>query len=387
MKLKRSTIRHIAVALPAFTLLGLTACSSDDAVPEKEVKADAIALTIPLSSTRGSENATSLMDKMCIATYDEQGHLIETIYKDGEFIKDQSGISAFDGVYELKGETVMSVRLPMDVYEEYTSREIGEHYGIKFAAFYLPEGSTQFQTPAESGETFEVPDNLNKLNTEIESYYTLNFPTEGNEVWQPEDDLHIPMAGVLDVTSAVENYDPALWSENNPMFLNNDPLVLIRSMAKVTIVNGDHFLTGASFKTAVNGTLLPDLTSIVKEGIDTKVNKVTVSTKPEFMADFDSFQKINGEEDEYVFYTFERDFSGLNADDNARKIMTLTWEGHGDQTFSFKNYDTGNLQDPVWQGILRNHSYTFTVKKPENGKVHVDVNVEKWSVLDYEDTY
>ena len=241
MKLKRSTIRHIAVALPAFTLLGLTACSSDDAEPEKEVKADAIALTIPLSSTRGSENATSLMDKMCIATYDEQGHLIETIYKDGEFIKDQSGISAFDGVYELKGETVMSVRLPMDVYEEYTSREIGEHYGIKFAAFYLPEGSTQFQTPAESGETFEVPDNLNKLNTEIESYYTLNFPTEGNEVWQPEDDLHIPMAGVLDVTSAVENYDPALWSENNPMFLNNDPLVLIRSMAKVTIVNGDHF--------------------------------------------------------------------------------------------------------------------------------------------------
>ena len=146
-------------------------------------------------------------------------------------------------------------------------------------------------------------------------------------------------------------------------------------------------MTGASFKTAVNGTLLPDLTSIVKEGIDTKVNKVTVSTKPEFMADFDSFQKINGEEDEYVFYTFERDFSGLNADDNARKIMTLTWEGHGDQTFSFKNYDTGNLQDPVWQGILRNHSYTFTVKKPENGKIHVDVNVEKWSVLDYEDTY
>lgn len=380
MKLKRSTIRHIAVALPAFTLLGLTACSSDDAVPEKEVKADAIALTIPLSSTRGSENATSLMDKMCIATYDEQGHLIETIYKDGEFIKDQSGISAFDGVYELKGETVMSVRLPMDVYEEYTSREIGEHYGIKFAAFYLPEGSTQFQTPAESGETFEVPDNLNKLNTEIESYYTLNFPTEGNEVWQPEDDLHIPMAGVLDVTSAVENYDPALWSENNPMFLNNDPLVLIRSMAKVTIVNGNDktgkFLTGAKFKTSQTGSLLPDFDKIVVEGTDTKVNEVTL---PELVKEY--WQEDNKAADQYVFYTFERDLSGAHD----RNLISVSWAGHGEKIFEFKPKDLAEQAKAEWQGILRNHSYQFTIIKPADQNVQVEVKVEKWDTYDYEE--
>ncbi|MDE6226669.1 MAG: hypothetical protein K2M63_04030 [Muribaculaceae bacterium] len=380
MKLKRSTIRHIAVALPAFTLLGLTACSSDDAEPAPKKETKGIALTIPLSSTRSGDDVTPDMKNMVIATYDEGGHLIETIWKDNQFSKSKSPASEFDKVYEVsKYGTVMSVVLPMETYEEYTSREIGEHYGIQFAAFYLPE-PTSFMT-GETGETFEVPDDLSKLNTAIEEAYTLNFPSVSEGVWVADaDGSNIPMAGVLDITSAVENYDPALWSENNPMFLNNDPLVLIRSMAKITIKNGNDepgkFLTGAKFKTSQTGSLLPDFDKVVVEGSDTKVNEVTL---PELVKEY--WQEDNKAADQYVFYTFERDLSGAHD----RNLISVSWAGHGEKILEFKPEKLADQSKAEWQGILRNHSYQFTIIKPADQDVQVEVKVEKWDTYDYEE--
>ncbi|MDE6753314.1 MAG: hypothetical protein K2J82_01740 [Muribaculaceae bacterium] len=382
MILKRSAIKHVAALSALILSMGMTACSSDDNEPAQRPSGkepESVALTVPLSSAATGDDTSPLMSSMCIATYDEKGHLIETIYKDGEFVKERSHKSSFDHVYELNGYgTVMSVELPMETYKEYTSREIGEHYGIKFAAFYLPESSTSFQETPDGADGFVVPDNLNKLNSEIESYYTLNFPTTTQGVWVPEDDNQIPMAGVLDITEAVKTYDPVLWGKNNPMFLNNDPLVLIRSMAKVTIVNGNEetgqFLTGAKFKTAAKGSLLPELDKIIVEGSDTKVNEVTL---PNLMSE--SWQTDAQAENEYVFYTFERDLSG----DNDKKLIEVSWEGHGSKTIEFKPTNIADQVKSEWQGILRNHNYKFTIIKPENEEVKVKVNVDKWETFDY----
>lgn len=395
---ERFTIKHIAIGLQLLAL-GLTACSADDSseplsTPQKPVeKSDGINITIPLSSTRTGDDTSSLMSNMSIVAYDAGGHLIETIYQNGEF-KKESGSSNFDKVYEVPGYgTVMQVVLPDDPYSSLTvdDRNEGGHYGIQFVAFYLPDRNTRF-----GGEQaiFEAPANLSQLNSEIEAQYTLLFPEiSDNGIFTPSDENQIPMSGALDITDAVTNYDPALWSVNNPMFLNNDPLVLIRSMAKITIENSGDFLTGAEFKTANHGALLHDLGKVVKDGSDTKVTKATVPTTDEskaefFNENFDITQTISGNQEKYEFYTFERDFTEIDADADARKLITLKWDGHGEQTFSFKNYNKGsNIKDPVWQGILRNHNYTFKVSKPGNGNIHVDVSVEKWKVEDYEDTY
>lgn len=391
MILKRYVIKHAPYILALSLIAGFMSCSSDESEPAPSpidrvpsAQTDGIALTIPLSSTRTGDDASSLIDKLSIVAYDEGGHLIETILKNGGFVKEKSGgETEFDNIEEIPGYgTVMSVMLPKEQYGQYTvdDRASGGHYGIKLVAFYLPDEGTKFSVDKD----FDAPDNLNKLNSEIETYYTLTFPGVGENVWKPTDENQIPMSGALDITNAVCNYDPHLWNENNPLFLNKDPLVLIRSMAKVTIKSEDNFLTGAQFKTAVNGTLLPDLDHVVKDGADIKVDKATVPATEDFTTGFNAFQKINGEEDEYVFYTFERDLTDKAADDEARKLMKLSW-GDEEKTFSFRNYTSGNLKDPVWQGILRNHSYTFTIKKPENGNIEVKVSVDKWESFDYDE--
>ncbi|MDE5886731.1 MAG: hypothetical protein K2H46_03990 [Muribaculaceae bacterium] len=376
MLLKRSTIKTHHLLLPALALLGLTACNSDDSsepTPVKEAPNNGgIALTIPLSSSRTGDDTSPLNSRLTIVAYDAGGHKIETILKNGKFVDDWSGKeSDFNRIHKVSDYgTVMSVMLPNDLYGDYAAGkhvdENGEeHHGIQLVAFYLPTESTSI---FNSGEDFEAPYDLKDLNSAIKENYILNFPVEDG-YWTQADEMLIPMAGALELTSAVKNYDPVLWNENNPMFLNNDPLMLIRTMAKVTIKSEGDFVTEASFKTANHGTLLSE-----NVGSDGKVTQASIPTDDAFMKGFDVFQKYNGEEDHsFVFYTFERDLK----DGNNAGLLELT-STLGTKKFDFRPTNDADLNKPEWQGILRNHSYTFTVKKPENSDIQVEVKVKEW---------
>ncbi|MDE6009594.1 MAG: fimbrillin family protein [Muribaculaceae bacterium] len=376
MLLKRSTIKTHHLILPALALLGLTACNSDDPSEPAPAKAgpktEGIALTIPLSSSATGENTESINDRLTIVAYDDGGHLIETIYQNGDFVEGWSGKG--DMLEVDNYGTVMSVMLPNEKYEQYTidDRATGGHYGIHLVAFYLPTDGTKFN----GEEDFNAPDDLSELNSKIKENYILNFPADGDGYWKEADEMNIPMAGSLELTSAVQNYDPILWNENNPMFLNNDPLMLIRSMAKVTIKSEDNFITDASFTTANHGTLLSE-----NVGSDGKVTAVTLPTD-ESATGYTSFfkeptliQKSNGEDNNsFVFYTFERDLTNSNNKD----LIEVFWDGHGSKKFDFKPTSPADESKNEWQGILRNHSYTFTVKKPENSDIQVEVKVKEW---------
>ncbi|MDE6793386.1 MAG: hypothetical protein K2J48_09930, partial [Muribaculaceae bacterium] len=318
------------------------------------------------------KNTESINDRLTIVAYDDGGHLIETIYQNGDFVEGWSGKG--DMLEVDNYGTVMSVMLPNEKYEQYTidDRATGGHYGIHLVAFYLPTDGTKFN----GEEDFNAPDDLSELNSKIKENYILNFPADGDGYWKEADEMNIPMAGSLELTSAVQNYDPILWNENNPMFLNNDPLMLIRSMAKVTIKSEDNFITDASFTTANHGTLLSE-----NVGSDGKVTAVTLPTD-ESATGYTSFfkeptliQKSNGEDNNsFVFYTFERDLTNSNNKD----LIEVFWDGHGSKKFDFKPTSQADESKNEWKGILRNHSYTFTVKKPENSDIQMEVKVKEW---------
>ena len=389
MKLKRSTIRHIAVALPALTLLGMTACSSDDAEPNtpQYKESDGISLTIPLSSTRTGDNTEILMDNMFIATYDENGDLIETIYKQGEFVKDKSGgKKEFDKVFNTSAYgTVMQVVLPSSLYEEYASKEIGEHYGIRVAAFYIPTPEEYLVKPEDQVDSFESPSNLSDLNTELKDWYALQFPEYGTGVWKPETEDVIPMSGLLNLTPAVENYDHTMWNENNPMFLNNEPLMLERTMAKIIVNEGEGvgYFSEVSLKTPKSGTLMPELSDEVWNGSD-YVKKATVTDGEMNATNQTYLQTVEGERKSFTFYTFESDF--VNPGDEY--LIHLTWKNatgsEDSKDIAIKWYGNSGedgrygQDSPVWTGVLRNHIYEFTLARKGSLNPEVQLSVKPW---------
>lgn len=385
--------KKLLKALPvAMMLFGGAACSSDTDSVNDPVSTDGIYLSLPLSMTRADvDNFDKLsgVDNLYISVYDKKtGDKIDDIVKDGKINtsmkgyndhKDQNKI-AVDGKYGI----LLSAFLPYNDYKKYL--EANNDEGVYFAAFYLP-GANNFGIDATVG--FSAPANIADLYDATKSAYTgslLSMPNVSDgSVWLPATEMDIPMAGVLDVTTALKSYDTTHWNRFNPMLLDHDPLILIRSMAKVVIKNGEtddsQFLTGAAFKTITKGTLIADLKNISAD--NTVVTKATQAS----VADIDVLKEVNEAKQQYVFYTFERDLSGVGIDDAARQLIELTWEGHGTKKFAFKNYKDNNVTAPEWQGVLRNHEYTFTIKKPKDGNIRVDVAVKKWEVYNYEDSY
>ena len=75
--------------------------------------------------------------------------------------------------------------------------------------------------------------------------------------------------------------------------------------------------------------------------------------------------------------------------------MTLTADGLPDKTIHISPYDNGklseksyeaiqNADDGAWRGLLRNHCYTFSVSKPDNGELQIYVKTAIWTVEERE---
>ena len=394
MKLKRFTIRHIAVALPALTLLGLTACSSDDADPAPKKETKGIALTIPLSSTRSADDGFSLDEdqrkSLFIATYDNNGKLIETIVENGEINTSKFGYDAeFDKIDEIGSfGTVLTVVLP--------TKEYGDKDGIQFAAVYLPE---MVSGDGNAIASFTAPETLSELYATVENAYTLSMP-ENSGVWEPVDnsEMNIPMAGILDISSAVEGYDPILWNKDNPMFLNNDPLQLERAMAKVVITEGEGvgYFSKVGFDTPHQGTIMPDMSVWPSFGHVTEATPVLSSETFEEL-NFTQIYEPAREDKDFVFYTFETTFD--DADDSTRELIHIEWKNATSadhdpvaKDFKFKYYpqfdengndlNAGGQFGPdanCWKGILRNHEYHFIIGLPQEQTPTVKLKVNEWT--------
>ncbi|MDE6576617.1 MAG: hypothetical protein K2K58_00390 [Muribaculaceae bacterium] len=401
MILKRSAIKHAAALSALILSMGMTACSSDDNEPaQAKPLPKGIALTIPLSETRAADDGFTLTgeqrNSLFIATYDNDGNLIETIVSNGKIDRkfNEEGKDAFrcefDKIREV-GEfgTVLSVYLPYKEYQKYKN-------GLKFAAVYLPEMNSFISSEDGTTVSFEAPSNLSDLYAEVENAYTLQLPEGDNgSVWFPVDhnENNIPMAGLLDITNAVNSYDPKLWNESNPMFLNNDPLQLERAMAKVIVEEGanelgvGHF-SEVRFDTPNKGTLMASpevwtagqhVTGITPVG---EVDPVTQTIIPTTFGATRTFE----------FYTFETLFD----DDSSREIIHIDWKNSETSTKETKdvkfnyypNFDSnGNDQNRdsefgpdanCWKGILRNHLYHFTINRPEKQAPQINVKVEEW---------
>lgn len=401
MILKRHMTKHILVALPALAL-GLTACSADDPEPKPQnpakQQAGSIALTIPLSATRSADDGFALNSNqrksLFIATYDKEGNLIETIVKDGEIDGSKAGYDAnFDKIEEIGNfGTVLSVVLPAEKYADKS--------GVQVAAVYLP---TMVQNGEAAIADFSAPATLSDLYQSAKNAYTLDMPVE-NGVWTPVNDseMNIPMAGILDITSAMSNYDPALWSKENPMFLNNDPLQLERAMAKVVITEGKGvgYFSSVGFDTPHHGTIMPKVDEVVWPNF----GHVTQATP---FLDFNSCEehdKLNftqtytpdPKENEFVFYTFETTFEGEDA--QTRELIHIEWKNKTSadhdpvaRSFKFQYYPkmengvdkTANSEfgpnSNVWKGILRNHEYHFTIGLPQEQSPTIELKVNEWT--------
>ncbi|MDE5976160.1 MAG: hypothetical protein K2G69_06400 [Muribaculaceae bacterium] len=386
MLLKRFTKPYI-MALPAIALLGgMTACSSDDAAPQVQGDPSGIALKIPLSSTRG-DKAEFDLGNLYIATYDKEGKLIETLVEKGAInrgLEPENDLEKekfkFDNI-EYLGDfgTLLSVYLPNSRYKYYKSN-------LQFAAFYLPEIDSFISAGEGESPEFRIPDSLSDLYKDVEDVYRMNHPGNGG-VWVLPDgnENNIPMAGLLDVSSALSQYDPNMWSVNHPMYLSQDPLLLERAMAKV-IVNqsaGVGHFSKVTLKTPVQGTLLADITDEdVKWPLADHVQAPTVIPDNEMFK-----QTLTATDDRtarFVFYTFESAFEK----DEDRNLIEIEWVNtNGDTksvTCAVKHYNNGQADAYYWNGVLRNHIYEFSIKRPGAITPDIELKVKEWGHDRYE---
>lgn len=372
-----------------FLMLVCVSCGSEIEDQQLEEPVAGIDLTIPLADTRAEDGSTGTLDlsKLYLATYERKtGAKIDDIVIAGAINTSREGSNVLpDAILNSSNfGGLLSVHLPYDKYKECIKSEDSEK-GLLFVAFYLPG----LEDKTFGINTFTTPATLAEVSTAVTAAYTLSYPGSGSTdtpaVWQPANDMEVPMSGVLDVTSALKAYNPVLWNKHNPMFLNNDPLVLIRAMAKVTVegtvdssVTSDpNFITGVDLLTKTKGTLLFDPTTLVKDGNNYVVNKPLEAT-----GDNRWIEGVVDENGKYEFYTFERDFSK----NSERGVMRVHWNGHEDKIFDFKNYASGANQDIApWNGILRNYHYQFSIKKPADQEFQIQVKIEKWTVYDYEE--
>ncbi|MDE6865810.1 MAG: hypothetical protein K2J23_00240, partial [Muribaculaceae bacterium] len=107
--------------------------------------------------------------------------------------------------------------------------------------------------------------------------------------------------------------------------------------------------------------------------------------------------EVNGKP-AYEFYTFERDFTGVPANNEARKIISLTAkdsytmpDGLRNIKIAFTSYngdkevDSSSSSTGDWAGVLRNHVYTFHIYEPPTGGVVIEVTASPWNNHDKED--
>ena len=350
--------------------------------------------TDPLLRAESAINPKSLY----IATYTaSDAKLIEVIYAAGEH---PAGVTFFD--HATWGPT-FSFTLNKETHTEYAS-------DFYIAAFSIPE-------MAKSGDFQTIPGNVLsdprlKLDDSLK-----------DKVWTLESDLEnltdgsvlIPMAGCERITTE--------WLEatyNRDIYgvapLQLPAIRMTRAMAKIVIEDLDGIITSATCTHNAGGRLFPH----ALEGTNTGISSIwwskdfndipaafpnvdenlalntQIKTAPDIAAtEANEATGDPAKPAKYIFYAYEHDFTGKAANDAIRGLVTLTADGLPDKTIHISPYDNGklseksyeaiqNADDGAWRGLLRNHCYTFSVSKPDNGELQIYVKTAIWTVEERE---
>lgn len=300
-------------------------------------------------------------EKLFIATYTTTGSFKHSLYTGG--VESTDPVTKF---YEASWGPTLAAQLP----------ENGYSSAFVVAAFSVPSNvSTGFSLGA-------LTDNATAR--------TISWPGVGSagNLWSPADDgVHlIPMAGLINVPA---NY----LSEHR----RTPDIVLTRAMAKIIIEDPDNILASVSLKTPDKGYLWPSTDAWLAGSASAPSVPSAANLLDQTMtSDKAATKDIGGKQGkEYVFYTYEQSFKDDAANADSRRIITATAKDIKDADgnpavvkLCFAPYKEGYpdtsttvaaLNSGVWQGVLRNHIYTFSINSPDNSGINVKVSVEKWN--------
>lgn len=311
----------------------------------------------------------------------------------------------FFGTYDIAGSGTLSGTLKDWLYEAGTLNDAKST--VYFTPWWGPSVSAKlkktdyangfftgiFHVPAYANADFK----LQGRNFSDASNITLKWPQtvakgEFIKAWAPTSDKDFPMAGVAKVDKDFMDGYLEHIHYNSP--LNLPTTEMHRAMAKIVIV--DEVAGGIIGKVELESLLTGYL---VCEKPEDWFNHTTPLPSSPDTADNTFTQYLDSSDAKtvdgkptYEFYTFERDFTGVKAGDDARKVITMTArEGYtlpADKRvikLAFAPYGADkNLANPDaapsgdWAGICRNTVYTFRIYEPPVGGIQIQVTSAEW---------
>lgn len=204
--------------------------------------------------------------------------------------------------------------------------------------------------------------------------FNFTSPSGSDAAWAPSisESKLIPMFGIseeIDVSKAVEDH-----------ILVNDPIPMLRSIAKVEIVDNLSESTPITSiklsKASANGRFIPNILNNTSWNDDAK--QVTTPSLPTTTTEYSDVPFFKGsqtytvdgkEKAVWVAYIPEMILASRLRTDRERPAFTIT-AGSGTQyTFRFDNYIEGkeaDQQSKELQHVLRNHIYRYIVEAPSS---------------------
>ncbi|MDE7442236.1 MAG: hypothetical protein K2M69_08735 [Muribaculaceae bacterium] len=213
--------------------------------------------------------------------------------------------------------------------------------------------------------------------------------------WTPASEKDFPMAGIAKVDADFMAGYLEHIHYNSP--LNLPTTEMVRAMAKIVIV--DEVEGGIIGKVELESLLTGYLTPQPASWFNGTALPYSPSANDNtFTQWLDASNSTVDGRPAYEFYCFERDFTGVKAGDDARKVIKLT--AKADYTLpadkreiklSFAPYgEDKSVANPTdapsgdWAGILRNHVYTFRIHQPPVGGIQIQVTSASWKDHDKE---
>lgn len=274
-----------------------------------------------------------------------------------------------------------------------------------FEANWGPTMSVHLQKSKYSSEflaaAFSVPSNCGSFSfaklADNHASRTINWPgTSNNYVFTPADDEtnNIPMAGNVAITA--EYIDDG--------YFRTPDIQMTRAMAKIIIEDPEQIIGTATLKTPNKGYLWPatsdwlsgssTMAPAVPSGV-TMYDQTLTEDKAVMVKD-----KNGDDVRAFVFYTYEQSFLNMKADNAARRVIELTANADSGlkdnageprkTTVAIAPYSEGKpdasltaaelmtKDNGAWQGVMRNHIYTFTVQPPQQMGLFITVHVKNW---------
>lgn len=339
-----------------------------------------------------------------IATYTEAGNLIEVLFNGGIPSTNASQTQYF-------GNTAWGPSIAFTLNKEKHSEYNSDFCIAAFAVSKQMNASFGFnQTVSGENVSWSNYNTESGASTLANLGTTLTFPSVSDS-WEPSsdiadngEDLHIPMAGYVKVSQEYlnTNYKPEVLG-TGPLRLPSIPMT--RAMAKIIIEDIDDIIASAQFKTNNLAELIPQQDdgsqwwSVRSAGRRVHLPAETQDPVTLTVTGGNASRQEGGRTiKQYIFYVFEHEFYNKGVKDDSRKLITLTAQA-GKVSSTTKDiyiapYQEGGSTDPdseitdlntrdagAWSGILRNHCYTFQVRKPDN--VDIIVEIKTPTMWDY----